>query len=167
MKYPARFCGHSGHRRQHGGEPDEAEVVFGFLVVASGHSSVVFDATEKTFDDVAMAIAALVVTPLPLAGRVRFDAGPTAGLLHAFADCLAIVRGVGQDVLRMKIADQRLGFRSVSRLAGRQMQMHRLSVRVDRSMNFRRQSAARSTEAAPPVRRFFFSPAFRREPADD
>lgn len=163
----ARICGHSCQCCYQGGEPDEAEVVFGLLVVAGRHTTVLFDSAEEALNDVAVAVPLLVVAFADPARRVRPDAGFGSQRSYTLPDGVAVVGRIGHHMLGREIFQQRLRLQGITALAGRQPQMDGTPAGIDRRVNLRRQSPARSAQAAPLVGGVFFSPACRREPADD
>lgn len=71
-----RRYGHSTEAREDGGEPDEAEVVLGLLLVAGGDPAEPLDRPEEPLDDDAAFVTDLVVTLRRLPRRVRPDAAP-------------------------------------------------------------------------------------------
>jgi hypothetical protein len=163
----ARLCGHSCECCQDCCKPDEAEEVFGLLVVAGRHTPVVFDAAEESFDDVAVAVPPLVVSFPHPACPVRPDAGFGSDRSYTLPEGVTIVSRIGNHMLGAEIVEQRLRLQSITTLAGRQPQMDGTPTGIDRRMNLRRQPPARAAQAAPLVGSFFFSPTCRREPADD
>lgn len=162
-----RQCGHLLESCEYGGEPDEAEVVGGFLLVPGRHSAKMLDPAEEPLDHVAMTITLAVEGWGRSPHGIRRNASPPTRFNHQGADRVAVIGGIGHDVASLKPFQQRPGPRRISRLARREDDPHSTAGAVDRGMHFRGQSAAGTAETAPAVGFLFFSDGPRREPLAD
>jgi len=136
----------------------ERQVVSGGLLVARGHSAIVFEAIHETFDEIAAFILAFAEGARMGAIAPWRNDRFRAALLNRLHQFLRVVALVGNHRLRLVIGQQLLGARHVVFLAGAQAELHRLSLRVYRDMQFGAETAPRTTEALL-LRRFFSEPA--------
>ena len=152
----SRWRGHSVCPRGEGGEPDEAGEVGGLLLVPRRHAAALLDPAEEPPDHVAVPVPRLVVAPLALAGRVRLHARAGPSSASPAADRVAVVRGVGEHMLRAQPLQQRRGLRGVAAPARRDDQPQRAARAAHRGVQLGRQPPARAAEAPPRVGVGFF-----------
>jgi hypothetical protein len=163
----SRSCGHSSEADQNGGEPYDAEVVFGFLFVACGNATEPFNPSEESLDDISITIANPVITLFDVASWVGRNAGLAASLTHLLTNPVAVIGCVGDHMSWAKTRQQGRSLKCIASMTRCERDAQRTATTIDGGVHFRCQSAARAAEASSLVGLFFFSPDRRREPQAD
>ena len=99
------------------------------------------EAVEEALDAVTLGVHGEVCFARVFDVGTRRDNGFRAGFFDGIDDLLAVVALVGEDVLRGKARQQRLGLRIVRRLPRRQDEAQGIAKTIDGCVYFRRQPA--------------------------
>ena len=125
---------------------EEADEVAGGFFVACGDAAVVFESIDEAFDQIAASVEVFLDAASDTSYFQGGDHGPTAAAAN-FPDQFVVVVGlVGDDILGTMVRQQRIGLATVVLLAGRQPQLDRTPLRVDRDVNLGAESAARASQ---------------------
>jgi hypothetical protein len=113
---------------------------------------------EEALDEIALAVEGKVRLPWFLAVGFRRNDGGDVTRLERLDKGVGVVALVGDESLRLDLAQQRLGLGDVGRLPRRQGENDRIAECVDDGMDLGRQSASRAADGLS-LAVFFWAPA--------
>lgn len=136
---------------------NERQKRFGEFVVSRGDASELLETSEEAFDQIAIAIE----MPIELSRCTAIGSGRNHSLGARRCDpgdeVIGVVSLVGHNRLPGQILDQCRGVVDIGNLPGRENNPQRIAQRIDRHVQFGRQSATRAADLLAP--RFFWAPA--------
>jgi prophage regulatory protein len=143
----ARVQTRSEPEGEYGGESDGGQEVGGQLVVAGGDAAEVLKPAKGVLDQMAIAVASLIVDDLGLASDPPRDHRDCPGLSQGVAERIGVVPLVGQDVAGPRSAGEQLGGDGhVGDVARREDQRERTADDVCEGVDLGRLAAARGAD---------------------
>jgi hypothetical protein len=128
-----------------GCEEYEAQVVGGGLLVSGSDTTVPLELTEEGLDKVALLVEMQVDLAPLRAVRLRGDDRDHLLLFDPRDDVVGVVRFVSDEVLALRFLDENSGFGDVVDVAGRDVDVERITETVNESVDFGGKASARAS----------------------